>query len=1192
MRLDFWSAIRSLIFGIVVVLCVLAGAAKAEVVRVAVGDVQLKSNGQTHEDAEGLAVLWRSLLENSLSEFDSIEVLEREDIAAILKEAQLSLSSLADSESRLRVQKLLGADFIVLAEMNAGQKTCEVSVRLVSARESSVEGTFNIKVDAERIEEEADKLAGEICKSALEAFAGKRIVDLVAVLDFENKSPLARNDWLETSMARRLRQKLRTLPGLRTLEREEVDLLLQEVRLGAGGFIEGGATDAGTNGNSGRRFLVTGFYDEYQPLDKALHFEFTVLVQNIDSKKRNTRRFVFESDRLGKGVEDIVPFIEEQILGKESLSQQEQAKEPDIAQDPLSQALACLDDETAQALLALDKQCKDDPRRTRMRDTIIKNIIEQSSGRNQPGGSAYESKVNFEKALAELGVRSQDGLKKETYPATGSQPAPLPQYNSSNARGMQKLYRFLRTDNDRTMWNFSYGGSSSIYNSGYMKKVARKATVKRAIRYLKAAVMLNGDNVLAKELLSVLLSDRQIGNVDLATEFAREIVARYPDSPHQEGALGFLIGLHRTDIKRVMPYLEVLIEKYPGRTQVSCVRRVVFGLCSQKNMSHEEKLKLNNRFTEILLSAKATYDLTGCIRNTFKLTQADEKYYTLGDSRIESLVNRHPDMAAQICFEWTWCWNRRNWDWTDSWDFNERFSRKAIHWSRYGLEIYQKMVASNGQTNNTIFYELNYWLGLNLFETGQYSQALEAFGKLKDCRYASIKGPTPFLKGVCLYQLGRYEDALKLLEDKGKYSFDILTRSSALLKTRQDGDAQEWAGRCRQKLGAQEKKTASAAKPAVVDHWRQLDTRLPISTRISVLGWDGEGIWMGTNLRTNFDQMISRFNAEDAARELRNYNERVVLARFNPATSEVQAFRGTQLSSPWISCILACGGRVWVGTEGGGLNVYDPGNDTWTNITDSRGLPSNYVQCLKPDGSFLWIGTGDQTDGAVARYDLESGNIHTFLPRDYPGQIPPPTCHVYGIEISGEYVWFALGSKGIARYDKDDDSWSYFSKDLDGQITKQNRISRHNSYLWNIDSIAAFNDRIWFASSKYQNPKSVSREIDFTLEDRAVFSCDMTGDDFRSLSLKDGLPKAEIASMQAEAGRLFLGTAWPLTVGTWKLPGPYGLLIMNKDGAFQVFEATEVFRRKPRSVGLEQILVLENEVWATVGNTLKVLKYR
>ncbi len=224
---------------------------------------------------------------------------------------------------------------------------------------------------------------------------------------------------------------------------------------------------------------------------------------------------------------------------------------------------------------------------------------------------------------------------------------------------------------------------------------------------------------------------------------------------------------------------------------------------------------------------------------------------------------------------------------------------------------------------------------------------------------------------------------------------------------------------------------------------------------------------------------------------------------------------------------------------------------------------------------------------------MGSGRIHTFLSRDYPGQIAPPTWHVYDIEPTDKYVWFACLNPGIVRYDKQNNTWSNPLEDINHKVLRQEGEVKPSDFMRGIDNMAVFNNRLWFTHPKLTNPKaSELQKIGYTLEDRSIFSCDLSGEDFQSLSLADGLPKAEISSVQATEDNLFLGTSGRQAVGSYIVSGPYGLLIMSKDGDFEIFEATEIFNRKPRSVGLKQIVVLENEVWAAVGDKLKVLKYK
>ena len=67
----------------------------------------------------------------------------------------------------------------------------------------------------------------------------------------------------------------------------------------------------------------------------------------------------------------------------------------------------------------------------------------------------------------------------------------------------------------------------------------------------------------------------------------------------------------------------------------------------------------------------------------------------------------------------------------------------------------------------------------------------------------------------------------------------------------------------------------------------------------------------------------------------------------------------SSISSNTVLCIAQDpGGRLWLGTEGGGLNEYDYAHRRFRHITESDGLPSNVVYGILPDArGNLWIST-------------------------------------------------------------------------------------------------------------------------------------------------------------------------------------------------------------------------------------------
>jgi signal transduction histidine kinase/streptogramin lyase len=86
-------------------------------------------------------------------------------------------------------------------------------------------------------------------------------------------------------------------------------------------------------------------------------------------------------------------------------------------------------------------------------------------------------------------------------------------------------------------------------------------------------------------------------------------------------------------------------------------------------------------------------------------------------------------------------------------------------------------------------------------------------------------------------------------------------------------------------------------------------------------------------------------------------------------------------------------GRIWLGTMGGGLNLYNPENNSfrsWVYDPDEpKSISSDNVFCVVEDNDgFLWIGTGSginkfiEKDNAFERYGTDAFNPNS-LPHDY-----------------------------------------------------------------------------------------------------------------------------------------------------------------------------------------------------------------
>ncbi|QEN09371.1 diguanylate cyclase [Oceanispirochaeta crateris] len=91
----------------------------------------------------------------------------------------------------------------------------------------------------------------------------------------------------------------------------------------------------------------------------------------------------------------------------------------------------------------------------------------------------------------------------------------------------------------------------------------------------------------------------------------------------------------------------------------------------------------------------------------------------------------------------------------------------------------------------------------------------------------------------------------------------------------------------------------------------------------------------------------------------------------------------TSLSNNVITDILEDSlGRIWVGTGGGGINLLNPGTDTFSHFTRLEGLSSNHVQAMEEDGQGrIWISTIsgvsvlNPTNGSILNIDESDGII-------------------------------------------------------------------------------------------------------------------------------------------------------------------------------------------------------------------------
>lgn len=145
-------------------------------------------------------------------------------------------------------------------------------------------------------------------------------------------------------------------------------------------------------------------------------------------------------------------------------------------------------------------------------------------------------------------------------------------------------------------------------------------------------------------------------------------------------------------------------------------------------------------------------------------------------------------------------------------------------------------------------------------------------------------------------------------------------------------------------------------------------------------------------------------------------------------------------------------GNLWVGTIGGGLNLYNRSKDNFTNYQadkkSSTSISSNYINCLKQDSyGILWVGT---TEG-LNSLDVKSGKFtHYFHQKNNTESISNDNISDLCEDKEGNF-WVATFHGGLNLYDR-----------------KTNRFSSYKHS--EVDKTTIASDNLWrvFEDSKHR----------------------------------------------------------------------------------------------------------------------------
>ncbi|MCG8580186.1 MAG: response regulator [Bacteroidales bacterium] len=154
-------------------------------------------------------------------------------------------------------------------------------------------------------------------------------------------------------------------------------------------------------------------------------------------------------------------------------------------------------------------------------------------------------------------------------------------------------------------------------------------------------------------------------------------------------------------------------------------------------------------------------------------------------------------------------------------------------------------------------------------------------------------------------------------------------------------------------------------------------------------------------------------------------------------------------------------GLLWIGTERNGLYAYNPKTKDITRYSDdksSSSFSSNSVYCIMEDHQFrLWIGT---LGGGLNQYIRNENKFINYSQANH--QLPSD--FIYGIEESRfGYLWVAT-SKGLVRYDIDNEHFYTYEQNNGFPLHELNEGALYLSnsgeiFVGGINGLVSFNEQ-------------------------------------------------------------------------------------------------------------------------------------
>ena len=195
-------------------------------------------------------------------------------------------------------------------------------------------------------------------------------------------------------------------------------------------------------------------------------------------------------------------------------------------------------------------------------------------------------------------------------------------------------------------------------------------------------------------------------------------------------------------------------------------------------------------------------------------------------------------------------------------------------------------------------------------------------------------------------------------------------------------------------------------------------------------------------------------------------NDRIWIAYYNQG---IEVFRkdgtsilkydtsNSSLSNDIVLCMTEKDGRIWAGTDGGGVNIIDPETGEIKVLShisgDSSSFPAHSIKSIYTD-SYGDIWAGSIREGLI---HASFSNIQTYSDshlRSESGLSNPTVLCIYQ-DKGSDYIWIGTDGEGINRFDPQTRRFRHYESTFNKKIVSIARYSDTELAL------SSYSDRIW-----------------------------------------------------------------------------------------------------------------------------------